>query len=130
MIDALAWVHIHNRQVLAVRSCGKDAFYLPGGKRESGETDWQALAREVQEELQVTLLAETFVPWGVWVAPAHSYPAGTTVTLRCYQADYQGDLQPGAEIEELAWLNWIHRHQCAPASAKVMQALYIEGLID
>ncbi|HET6311147.1 MAG TPA: NUDIX domain-containing protein [Candidatus Nitrosotalea sp.] len=40
---------MENRRLLTVRTSGKDAFYLPGGKREPGESDLDALLREVRE---------------------------------------------------------------------------------
>lgn len=59
IVDVVAWICIRDRQVLCARTTGKDAFYFPGGKREKGESDWEALRREVQEELNVSLNAET-----------------------------------------------------------------------
>ena len=50
VIDKLVWVLIKDGKLLAVRSKGKELFYLPGGKREIGESDVDALAREIQEE--------------------------------------------------------------------------------
>jgi 8-oxo-dGTP pyrophosphatase MutT (NUDIX family) len=37
--------------ILSTRSRDKDVYYLPGGKRELGETDVQTLVREIREEL-------------------------------------------------------------------------------
>ncbi|WP_153009711.1 NUDIX domain-containing protein [Mastigocoleus testarum] len=51
MIDALVWICIKDRQVLCTRTHGKDVFYMPGGKREDGESDWDGLFREIQEEV-------------------------------------------------------------------------------
>jgi len=45
MIDKLAYIHIVDRKILSTRSKGKTKYYIPGGKREAGETDWQALFR-------------------------------------------------------------------------------------
>lgn len=59
MIDKIAWIYIQNRKILSTRSKGKDTFYLPGGKRETGESDVQTLTREIQEELSVDLLPES-----------------------------------------------------------------------
>src|SRR5947208_3753235 len=81
VIDALAWVCVRRGRVLAVRSRHKDVFYIPGGKRDSGESDFGALAREIKEELSVRLLPETLTLVTVVNAPAHGYSAGTTVRM-------------------------------------------------
>jgi 8-oxo-dGTP diphosphatase len=104
MIDKLAWIRIEHGRLLGVRSRGKDAFFLPGGKRESGESDQQALLREVREELGVDLRTDTLKFLRVFEAPAHGQPEGVFVRMTCFTADYVGELQPSAEIEELAWL--------------------------
>jgi len=38
MIDKLAWIEINNKQILSTKSVGKHKYYIPGGKREPGET--------------------------------------------------------------------------------------------
>jgi len=55
MIDKLAWLTFKDQQLLCARSHGKDIYYIPGGKREPGESDEAALIREIEEELAVTL---------------------------------------------------------------------------
>ena len=104
MIDKLAWIHVHNGRLLGVRSRGKDAFFLPGGKREPGESDHEALLREVHEELGVTLDEESLRLAHVFEAPAHGQPEGVFVRMTCFSGAYAGELRPAAEIEELAWL--------------------------
>lgn len=54
-IDKVAWLHVVDGKLLAARSAGKDTWYLPGGKREEGESDVETLIREIAEELSVTL---------------------------------------------------------------------------
>lgn len=105
VIDKLAWIHIHDGRLLAVRSRGKDAFFLPGGKRETGESDEQALVREVEEELSVRLRPETLRPLHVFEAQAHGQPAGVLVRMTCFTGEYTGELRAAAEIEEVAWLD-------------------------
>jgi len=39
MIDKLAFIEIQSNHILSTRSFGKDKYYIPGGKREPGETD-------------------------------------------------------------------------------------------
>jgi 8-oxo-dGTP pyrophosphatase MutT (NUDIX family) len=44
-IDKLAWIELTGKTILLTKSYGKDVFYIPGGKRDIGETDEQALLR-------------------------------------------------------------------------------------
>ena len=98
-IDKLAWIEIQNRKVLVARSRGKDRFYIPGGKREVGESDVEALRREIQEELHVELLEESLEYVGLFSAQAHGHPEGVLVQMRCYTGQYSGNLTPDSEIE-------------------------------
>ncbi|HYM65896.1 MAG TPA: NUDIX domain-containing protein [Patescibacteria group bacterium] len=128
-MDALAWVHVEDRRLLVVRTAGKDAFYLPGGKREPGESDLDALRREVREEVTVNLIPETLAPAGTYRAPAHDYPAGTVVDLVCYAAEFEGEINAAAEIAEVAWFGPEDVERCAPAVRLVMGALHEAGRI-
>src|SRR5207253_2374077 len=53
--DKIAWIHLAHGRVLSTRSTGKDVYYLPGGKREAGESDLDTLVREMEEELSVRI---------------------------------------------------------------------------
>lgn len=130
IVDALGWVYVRERQLLGVRSAGKDAFYLPGGKREPGESDWQALAREVREELQIQLSQASFQLLQIITAPAHGYREPAYVCLTCYWAEFEGQIAPDSEIEELVWLQYRDRDRCAPATADVLTLLFDRQLID
>lgn len=103
-IDKLAWIYIKDRKILSTRSKGKDTWYIPGGKREAGESDEQALMREVKEELAVDLVTRSIKYLGTFKAQAHGKPEGVFVQMTCYTADYVGVLTPSSEIEEMSWL--------------------------
>ena len=64
MIDKLALITLKDGKVAMVRSHNKTLFYAPGGKREAGETDEQALCREIDEELTATLKPDTITFYG------------------------------------------------------------------
>lgn len=46
ILDIIAWVEVVDGKILTARSNGKDTFYIPGGKREYGEANDEALMRE------------------------------------------------------------------------------------
>ncbi len=129
MIDKLAWVRIENGAVLTARSRHRDRYYLPGGKREAGETDHAALVREIREELRVELLPDTLQPVGEFVAQAHGQAAGTPVRMRCFAGDYTGQLTPAAEIEEIAWLTYADRGKVSEVTARIFDFLHGKGLL-
>lgn len=130
MIDKIAWLHLHNGQLLSTRSRGKDRYYLPGGKREPGETDAQTLLREIQEELTVAVDPASLLYAGTFEAPAHGHPAGVLVRMTCYWAPrYTGTLQPAAEIEEVVWLRYRHRPQVSAVDQLIFDWLLEQGLL-
>ena len=130
VIDKLAWLHIVDRRLLMARSRGRSLCYLPGGKREPGESDVQALRREIREELTVDLCADTLQPVGVFRAQADGQTEGVEVALRCYRAEYRGTLVAAAEIEALLWLRHVDREQCSPAGRLVLDWARRQDLID
>ncbi len=106
MIDKLAWIEIKNGKILSTKSYGKEKYYIPGRKREDGESDIQALTREISEELQVQLIPESIRYMGTFEAQADSHPEGILVKMTCYRAEYTGELKASAEIERMEWLNY------------------------
>jgi 8-oxo-dGTP pyrophosphatase MutT (NUDIX family) len=129
-IDKLAWILINNKAILSTKSYGKDKYYIPGGKREQGETDMQALCREIKEELSVDLKIETLQFVGEFQAQAHGHPEGTIVKMTCYMADYTGDLKPDSEIEEIVWLNHADKDKIAEVDKLIFDFLKERNLID
>ena len=98
-IDKLAWIEIKDNRILLTKSFGKDKYYIPGGKREMGETDQQALIREIGEELSVTVDTSSLTFMGIFEAQAHSQPEGVMVRMTCYAGKYVGELRASSEIE-------------------------------
>jgi len=103
-IDKLAWIKLGDGKILSTKTLGKDKYYIPGGKRESGETDEQALCREIKEELSVDVLTDTIRYFGVFEVQAHGHPIVTIVQMTCYTARYRGELQASSEIAEFVGL--------------------------
>lgn len=129
-IDKVAWIHIVDGKVLGARSKGKDTYYFPGGKRESGESDQETLIREIQEELSVQIKPETITAFGTFEADAHGKAEGVSVQMTCLSADYIGELRPASEIEELAWLSYNDRERVSAVSRIIFDRLREMKLLD
>ena len=128
-IDKLAFIYLRDKKVLETLSKGKDVWYIPGGKREAGESDHQALIREVQEELTVSLKPETIKLYGIFEAPAHGKPEGTVVRMTCYTAEFHGTLAPSAEIAELAYFSYAQKALTSPVDHLIFDDLHARGLL-
>jgi 8-oxo-dGTP diphosphatase len=89
-------------RMLVVRKRGTAIFMKPGGKREPGEDDLTALARELDEEIGCRLVSASLL--GRFEAPAANEP-GFTVHAAIYLATIEGEIEARAEIEELAWID-------------------------
>jgi 8-oxo-dGTP diphosphatase len=89
-------------RMLVVRKRGTAIFMKPGGKRELGEDDLTALARELDEELGCRLVGAERL--GAFTAPAANEP-GFTVSTVTYLVQVDGPIAARAEIEEIAWID-------------------------
>jgi len=129
LIDKLAWIELKDQSILSTKSYGKNKYYIPGGKRESGETDEQALLREIKEELSVDLDKSTLQFAGTFQAQAHGHTEGTMVKMTCYRATYTGTLKADAEIEEIKWLHYSDRDHVSEVDKVIFDSLKESGLL-
>jgi 8-oxo-dGTP diphosphatase len=130
-VIAAAWVLVRDRRVLVVRAHDSDAFYLPGGKPEPGESYAEAAAREVREEVGMSVDPAALTMFADFLAPAHNRPPGTQVRLICFDGgDPDGEPKPANEIAELAWFGQGDALRTAPAIRLVLAQLVAAGRID
>ena len=95
-----------------------------GGKVEKGETKQQALARECQEELAVTVeVGEKFME------VLHEYP-DITVRLSLYYARITAGEPQKLEHEAIAWITpeEIDDYQFCPADEEILERLKMKRL--
>jgi 8-oxo-dGTP diphosphatase len=102
-INVVAGVIFRNGCLLVCQRHQNAAFPLkwefPGGKVEDGESDADALRRELKEELDITVYDERQI-----FQHLHSYPAGPTVSLRFFRILAFGGEAKNLVFQRIAWV--------------------------
>ncbi len=127
IIDKIAWLEIQNETILSTRSKGKSVYYFPGGKRELGESNAQALIREIREELSVELQEDSLKYIGTFEAQADGYDSGIIVRMTCYSGKYFGELKPASEIAEIVWLSYSDKNKTSAVDKLIFDWLKLNG---
>jgi 8-oxo-dGTP diphosphatase len=129
-LESVGWVCVRDGRLLAVRTRGRDVFYLPGGKLEPGEDGPRALARELAEELGLTAAPAALAAVEPFVIEDEAHGQdGRRLRMTCYTGAAEGEPVPGREIAELAWLTADGAGRCAPALRQVLHRLAAEGRV-
>lgn len=129
VIDKVAFLYLQNGKILSTRSKGKDKYYIPGGKREAGESDIETLVREVKEELSVDIIESSAKLYGVFEAQAHGKAEGVIVKMTCYTAEFTGELKADSEIAEIVWLTTADMEAVSPVDKLIFADLKQKGLL-
>lgn len=133
-IKTVALIHCYNKKLLLCRSKAKTAFYMPGGKIEVGESLEQALEREVQEELSITLSPADYHYYDTFTAQAYGEENGRQVSIACYLSHLQEKITSFSnEIGEIRYFShaeYSAMHETAPAVLLITDRLRFDGFID
>lgn len=130
VIDKVAFLYLQDGSILSTRSKGKDKYYIPGGKREAGESDIETLVREVKEELSVDIIESSAKLYGVFEAQAHGKAEGVIVKMTCYTAEFDGELEADSEIAEIVWLTTADIETVSPVDKLIFADLKQKGLLN
>ena len=128
-----ALVLVRDRRLLMVTARGRDVLYLPGGKREAGETGEDALARETREEVGLELDPSSVRELTTVSTQAHGEPDGRLVHMTLYAAEPRADSPaptPSAEVGSLHWVTTADADRCPPAGVETLRVVAGLGLID
>lgn len=91
-------------KTLLVRKRGTLAFMQPGGKIEPHEQPVEALVRELEEELALSIEPASATYLGHFCAPAANEP-GFEVQAELFLVTIEQAVAPAAEIEEVQWID-------------------------
>lgn len=127
MIRCACLLHAINDAILLVRVRDNELWYLPGGTIEEGETEIDALIREIDEELGVQLSPSTIRFDRTVTGPALGREGD--VELNCYRADWSGEIRARAEISEITYLPFDRSDKMAPAVRILVKELDHEGAV-
>ena len=109
---------------------GNDAWFLPGGGREPGETDEQTLIREVKEELSVDIIPQTIEYFDTFAGQAYGAPEGEIARVTCYSASFEGEIRASSEIAEIDFFSYSQKDQTSAPTQLLLDDLKRRGRID
>lgn len=96
---------INNNKLLLAYSKNKKAWYLPGGKVDSGETPLQSLQREIKEELNINLDLSLIKYYCHIQAPAYGENRNVIMEQDCFRYKYDQKIIPTNEIEAVKYFD-------------------------
>jgi len=131
-INCVGLIALENRKLLLAFSRNKQAWYLPGGKVDPGETNLQAIRREIKEELNLELTPEQLQEYYYIEAPAFG-EVNKLMKQHTYLCQLTAIPQPTAEIEAIRFFSPAdysgEQHQ-VPGVLAAFRKLQADGLID
>jgi 8-oxo-dGTP pyrophosphatase MutT (NUDIX family) len=118
-----------------VRSRGRDVLYLPGGKREPGETGVAAAVREAEEEIAIRVRPDELEEFATVVETAHDQPSGTVVEMVLFRILPGGPASSAtpvasAEVDQVEWIGSADAGRCPPAGVETLRLLVAADLVD
>jgi len=123
VVAAIIWKQAEPRQFLiAQRQKGKHLqgyWEFPGGKLEPGESPWQALQRELEEEISIRPIRAT-----PYMRVYYRYPERNILLDTWVVDEYEGEVEPG-EAQALLWIDasQTHLYRFPAADVPIIKAI-------
>ena len=123
-IGVFAMICDTQEHILLARRRDIDRWNLPGGRREPGETPWDALHREVSEEIGITIAIDVLT--GVY-----AYPPADDLILQFRCSWTRGSLACSDEVQEIQFYSLdalpqtLHEHH----RIRILDTAHFQGTI-
>ncbi len=128
LVAAAALIDSSGRVLITQRPQHKQLgglWEFPGGKVELGEGPETALARELKEELDLTVEPDALDPFAF---ASHAYPDFHLLMPLYIATRWQGDLKPDASaVQDLAW---VRPHRLRDYAMPPADVVLVERLIE
>lgn len=121
--EILAWIHITDQKILTTRSGAEKIYRIPGGSKETGKSDAGVLFKILKEKLKIEILIPSLYYIGIYEAKADGAAPHIIDRKICYSAAYKGMFSPGADITEIAWLNYSDRDKVSEVDKLIFDFL-------
>ena len=121
-----------NNQLLLAYSNNKNAWYLPGGKVDKGESSREALIREIREELNIDLQLEKIENYKHISAPAYGEKPELIMEQDTFRYNLTENIHPSHEIAAVKYFDLeIYKQEPAqvPGVLKIFTLLKEDGII-
>lgn len=99
-------VVIEDRKLLLAFSKRKQAYYLPGGKLDEGETSVTAIVREIKEELSIDITPDELEFYCHITAPAYGESPPVMMEQDCFLYTLKSTPEVNAEIEAIRFFSF------------------------
>ncbi len=129
IIEHVSWLYVENKKVLLTLSRGKTKWQLPGGKKDIGETDAEALIRECREELSIELVPES-IDFVETIQGAAFGKEDTKVVINIFRSQFEGKLMASHEIEKISFCSFAEIPDTSELGWNYLKHLRNTGVIE
>jgi len=132
-IHCAGLITVNNKKLLLAFSKNKQAYYLPGGKIDEGETAQSALIREIKEELNVSLKEDEVQYYTHITAAAFGEQQGIIMKQDCFICTLNQVPAPNGEISDVRYFTeeeYRCEQQIVPGVIMAFEQLRKDRLVD
>ncbi|RAJ26353.1 NUDIX hydrolase [Pedobacter cryoconitis] len=126
-------VVIKEGKILLAFSGNKKAWYLPGGKIDSGETSHQAVQREIYEELDIKMNPDLLTFYCHITAPAFGEENNLVMEQDCFIYNLTETIAASNEIDEVGYFDleaYLKEPAQVPGVLTLFAKLEEDGLLN